>query len=186
MRTVSVLLIFVAGCGPDANVATTDVTPTKEVSTNAVTTSYAPDKAEFSAAFFIEAYCSGCHQENYVAPSGHAVAHFSYDPGWSEPFRNPNWYYLLEYSVIIQWGEAIRCGVYPGSLPSGCGSVSNLAPGFFTKPEKFPPSGDLTTSSYGQTPPPICAFAADGHTCPQPSDYERAKMVEWIDSGYPP
>lgn len=186
MRVVPVLLIFMAGCGPDAGAARADVTATTAVTNHAATTSFAAGKTEFSAGFFIEAYCSGCHQANYVAPNGHAVALFTNDPGWSEPFQNPNWFSALEYGWIVSWGEAIRCGVYPGSLPPECASVPDLPSGFFTKPEKFPPSGDLTSSSYGQTtPPPTCAYAADGHTCPQPSDYQRAKMVEWIESGYP-
>jgi len=148
-------------------------------------TSFAPDKADFSAAFFVEAYCSGCHQPSYVAPSGRQVAIFTTNPSWLEPFQDPQWFAALDYATIVQWGNAIRCGVYPGSLPSACTSLAEVAPGFFSEAEKFPPPGTQASGAYGDTPPPVCAYAADGHSCPQPSYYERQQMVNWIDEGFP-
>jgi hypothetical protein len=150
------------------------------------TTSFAPGRAPFSAALFVEAYCAGCHQPSYVAPSGRQVAIFSTNPAWQAPFQDSQWLAALDYATIVQWGAAIRCGVYPGSLPSACTSLAEVAPGFFSSAEKFPPLGTLASSGgYGSTPPPVCAFAADGHTCPQPSDDDRKQMVSWIDQGFP-
>jgi hypothetical protein len=151
--------------------------------------SFVPDEASFSAAFFIEAYCSGCHQPSFVAPNGDAVTFFSNDPAWQGPFQNPNWFQMLDYGEISHLSDAILCGVSPpvtglDDLPPGCTTLADVQPGFFTQPEKFPPLG-VASGGYGTEPAPICAFSADGHTCPQPSDAERLGMVAWVGAGNP-
>lgn len=172
MRTWSLLgMVLCSGCAQESTAASG---------------SFVPDEASFSAAFFIEAYCSGCHQPNFVAPNGHTVAIFSDDPSWQGPFHNPNWFQMLNYGQITQFSDAIACGVSPpvnGDLPPGCTTLTDVPASFFTQPEKFPPPGD-SLGGYGTTAP-ICAFSADGHTCPQPSEDERNEMVAWIDAGAP-
>ena len=174
LSTLVALQLAAVGCGGSALPAGAGDTGT----------AFAPGKARFSAAFFVEAYCSGCHQPGYAAPSGRQVSLFSTDPWWQQPFRNPNWFEALDYGVVVRRGDAIRCGVHPSPLPDGCTLLASVPPGFFTKAEKFPPPG-TPSAGYGQTPPPMCAYAADGHSCPQPSNYEREQMVAWIDAGFP-
>jgi hypothetical protein len=152
---------------------------------NALSTAFNPGEAEFSAAVFIEAYCSGCHQPQYKSPSGRPVSIFCTDPAWRHPFENSRWLDQLDYSVVVEKSDLIRCGVYPNVLPAACLSLPDARPGFFNKPEKFPPSGIPSGTGYGMTPPPVCAFADDGHSCPQPTEFERIGMVSWIDSGMP-
>jgi hypothetical protein len=185
MRFGTVFLFVVVGCsGRGAVVGGPEGTPPAgDAGTG--TTAFAPARAEFSAAFFVEAYCSGCHQPGYASPSGRQVSLFSTDAWWRQPFQNPDWFQTLDYKVVVEWGDAIRCGVQPLALPDGCTTLSDVATGFFSKPQKFPPPGVASSGSYGSTPPPVCAYAADGHTCPQPSDHERTEMVKWIDTGFP-
>ena len=168
MRTLTLLGLLASGCA------------------GASSTAFMPSaRAQFSAAGFVESYCSGCHQPQYVSPSGRQVALFSADQAWREPAANPRWLDEIDYPTVVRWGDAIRCGVHPAPLPDGCTSLTDVEPGFFTAAEKFPPSGVVSSGGYGQTPPPVCAYAADGHTCPQPSYEERIQMVAWIDAGYP-
>jgi hypothetical protein len=150
---------------------------------NALSTAFNPGEAEFSAAVFIEAYCSGCHQPQFKSPSGRPVSIFCTDPAWRHPFGNPGWLDQLDYAKVVEKSDLIRCGVYPNVLPEACLYLPDAPPGFFNKAEKFPPSGIPSGTGYGTTPPPVCAFAGDGHTCPQPSEFERVGMVSWIDSG---
>jgi hypothetical protein len=178
MRAAGVFALLLMGCGGGQSAG-------DGVAVGDVTTAFAPSKAEFSAGFFVEAYCSGCHQSGYSAPSGRQVALFTKKSWWTEPFQSTTWFEELDYDEVVKWGDAIRCGVAPDALPDGCTTLSNVPAGFFTHERKFPPSGDTSSAAYGATPPPICAYAADGHTCPQPSDHERAAMVDWIVSGFP-
>jgi hypothetical protein len=195
MRFTPLFLIVVVGCSGNDASGGTEATPPAP-NGGAATVAFTPARAEFSAAFFVEAYCSGCHQPNYVSPSGRQVSLLSTDPWWHEPFENPNWFEALDYWTIVKWGDAIRCGVQPYELAASCTSLPELAPGFFSGPRKFPPAGRAPSAAppvgdYGSapgappTPPPVCAFAADGHTCPQPSLHQRTEMVRWIEAGFP-
>jgi hypothetical protein len=169
--------------GPQGDAAEQDAADSGAVS-------FVPDEASFSSAFFVEAYCSGCHQPSFVPPSGDSVAIFSHDPAWQSPFQNPNWFQMLDYAEISTLSDAILCGVSTpvtglDDLPPGCTTLADVPPGFFTQPEKFPPLGVASSGGYGTEPPPVCAFSADGQTCPQPSDAERLEMVAWVLAGDP-
>ncbi len=192
MRTTWALVGTVVGCGGSTPLHGYGAPPdaAQQDAGDSAAVAFAPDEASFSAAFFVEAYCSGCHQPSFVAPSGNPVAVFSHDPAWQEPFQNPTWFQLLDYAEISRVSDAILCGVSPpvtgfDDLPSGCTTLADVPPGFFTQPEKFPPLGIASSGGYGTEPSPVCAFSADGHTCPQPSDAERLEMVAWVRAGHP-
>ena len=190
--TISAMVGMLAACGgstpPDGDGTPPDAA--QQDAPDSGTVSFVPDEASFSAAYFVEAYCSGCHQPSFVAPNGGPVALFSNDPAWQEPFQNPNWFQMLNYAAISGLSDAILCGVSPpvtglDDIPPGCTTLADVPPGFFTQPEKFPPLGVVSSGGYGTEPPPVCAFSADGHTCPQPSDSERLRMVAWVRAGNP-
>jgi len=148
MRTTWALVGMVVGCGGSAPLYGYGTPPdaAQQDAADSGTVAFVPDEASFSAAFFVEAYCSGCHQPSFVAPNGDSVAIFSQDPAWQEPFQNPNWSQMLDYAEISRLSDAILCGVSPpvtgpDDLPPGCTMLADVPPGFFTKAEKFPPPG---------------------------------------------
>jgi hypothetical protein len=66
-------------------------------------------------------------------------------------------------------------------LPPSCTTLATVPPGFFTEPGKFPPSGHGTFKGV----PNPCRFASDGMSCPQPTSFERARLLSWFAAGSP-
>ena len=140
----------------------------------------APEQ-DFSAAHFLESYCTGCHYQGFLGPTGKPTSALSRDPAWWAPSSNSLWFDFMDYEVAVEKSPAINCGVAKDYFPSECLTLASVPTGFFTGPAKFPPSGH---GVYGGAPNP-CRFAADGMTCPQPSDFERARLLSWLDDGAP-
>jgi hypothetical protein len=132
--------------------------------------------SDFSAAEFLESYCTGCHFEGFLGPTGNPTSALSRDSAWWAPYRNPEWFETMDYDLTVEKREAIRCGVTKDYFPVECSTLPTVPPGFFTGPAKFPPSGH---GVYGGLPNP-CRFAPDGTTCPQPTDFERARLLSWL------
>ena len=128
-----------------------------------------PD-SDFSAANFLESYCTGCHFEGFLGPTGNPTSALSRDPAWWSPRWNENWFETMDYELAVEKTPAIRCGVTKDYFPNECLTLSTVPAGFFTGPAKFPPSGH---GMYSGLPNP-CRFAPDGMSCPQPTDFERA------------
>jgi len=146
----------------------------------------ANDHTAFSAAGFLEAYCNGCHFLGSFPELSAQLSTFTIDTSWTGPFADPRWLALVDYDVAVTRAPIILCGVHPDSLPDECFAVPGVEPGFFGKAEKFPPPGSTTITDYGGGTVPVqCSFAADGFSCPQPSRFERARMVSWIVGGTP-
>jgi hypothetical protein len=141
-----------------------------------------PSGADFSAAEFVERYCSGCHFPGFASPTGVPTSPFSSDWAWRTPLGSADWFTWMSYDVVVGQKEAIACGVRPDLLNASCTTLASVPPGFFTQPGKFPPSGHGT---YQGAPNP-CRFASDGMTCPQPTEFERARLLSWIAAGTPP
>jgi hypothetical protein len=137
--------------------------------------------ADFSAAEFVERYCSGCHFPGFASPTGKPTAELCSDWAWTAPLASPNWFDWMSYETIVAQKDAIVCGVRSDLLPPSCTTLSSVPPGFFTQPGKFPPSGHGT---YQGAPNP-CRFASDGATCPQPTEFERARILSWFAAGSP-
>jgi hypothetical protein len=135
--------------------------------------------ADFSAAEFVEHYCSGCHFPGFASPTGEPTAAFSADWSWTAPLANPDWFAWMSYELVVTKKDAIVCGVRDDVLLSSCTTL--VRPAFFTQPGKFPPSGH---GVYGGAPNP-CRFASDGMTCPQPTPFERARLLSWFAAGSP-
>lgn len=141
--------------------------------------------ADFSAAAFLEIYCNGCHNPSFVPPPGKWVTSFSTVGEWQRPFDRQDWYEHADYDAVVGRNDVIACGVNPGELPEGCTSLPTVAPGFFEGPEKFPPTAPTRPPSYGTEGGPMCDWGdADGR-CPQPTDFERRRMISWIEAGAP-
>jgi hypothetical protein len=143
---------------------------------------------DFSAAQFIEDFCVGCHVPGFVPPSGQTLTQFSNDPAWTSPEGNPDWFKFMQYQNIVNRQQVLWCGIHPDVLPDGCDQLNSppvVVPGFFdpAKPGKFPPSG-TGNDSHGNPNP--CTFASDGMTCPQPTHFQRARMVSWLLEMPPP
>jgi hypothetical protein len=137
--------------------------------------------ADFSVAEFVEHYCSGCHFPGFAAPTGEPTAPFSSDWWWKAPLANPDWFNSMSYETVIAQKDAIVCGVRDDVLPPSCTTLASVPSGFFTQPGKFPPSGH---GLYGGAPNP-CRFAPDGMSCPQPTRFERARLLSWFAAGSP-
>jgi len=140
------------------------------------------ETSDFSAAQFFESYCTGCHFEGFLGPTGHPTSALSRDASWWAPRSNPQWFDSMDYELAVEKAPAIRCGVAKAEdFSNDCLTLPSVMPGFFTGPAKFPPSG---MGMYGGSPNP-CRFAADGFTCPQPTDFERARLLSWLADGTP-
>jgi hypothetical protein len=137
--------------------------------------------ADFSAAEFVERYCTGCHFPGFSFPAAYSITSFSFDWAWTRPLENPDWFMWMDYDTIVQQRDAIVCGVRDDLLPASCTTLVTVAPGFFTKPAKFPPSGH----GMARGVPNPCRFADDGMTCPQPTPFERARFLSWFAAGAP-
>jgi hypothetical protein len=152
------------------------------VEPRAVFSSPRPAGSDFSAAQFLEGYCSGCHFNGFLGPTGHPTSALSRDPAWWGPFASSQWFDFMDYELAVEKTPAIRCGVAKAEdFSNDCLTLPSVVPGFFTGPAKFPPSG---RGMYGGSPNP-CRFAPDGFTCPQPTDFERARLLSWIADGAP-
>ena len=141
--------------------------------------------ADFSAEAFIEDFCVGCHFPGLQAPSGQDLTGFSSDTAWFAPRGTSNWFELMLFDNIRTRANPMLCGINPDVLPEGCDTLSDppvVEPGFFSKAQKFPPSG-MGMDHLGAPNP--CTFAQDGITCPQPTHFERARMVSWVVDGMP-
>jgi hypothetical protein len=115
-----------------------------------------------------------------MGPGGKDLSGLCTDHAWTAPMSNPHWLEHVDYEVVVALGDVIECGVHPAELPVECVDVDGVPAGFFSAPEKFPPSG---LGEYGGAPN-ACTFAADAFTCPQPTSFERARMVSWIHDGF--
>ncbi len=138
-------------------------------------------ETDFSAAEFVEHYCSGCHFPGFGSPTGEPTAAFSGDWAWNAPLASATWFDWMSYDIVVQQKDAIVCGVRDALLPPSCATLASVPPGFFTQPGKFPPSGH---GNYQGAPNP-CRFANDGMTCPQPTKFERARLLSWFAAGSP-
>jgi hypothetical protein len=136
---------------------------------------------DFSAAEFLESYCAGCHFQGFLGPTGKPTSALSRDPAWWSPRWNADWFAFMDYDVAVEKAPAISCGVAKDYFASECLTLASVPTGFFTEPGKFPPSGH---GLYSGAPNP-CRFAPDGTTCPQPTDFERARMLSWLADGAP-
>lgn len=146
--------------------------------------SYPPptETSDFSTSQFFESYCTGCHFEGFLGPTGQPTSALSRDTAWWSPRSNPQWFDFMDYELAVKKAPAIRCGVSKAEdFSNDCLSLPSMMPGFFTGPAKFPPSG---MGMYGGSPNP-CRFAADGFSCPQPTDFERARLLSWLADGMP-
>jgi len=140
------------------------------------------------AADFMESYCNGCHFPGYVAPSGKAVPgeipQFTDDSSWQSwggPKGNTAWKTQTSYAKTTggspnqsTLSEMTWCGVAV-TLGSKCATDF---PGHFMGAERFPPAGTDPTKAH-------CWWAADGMTCPQPTDDQRNQMSFWLTTGTP-
>ncbi len=135
---------------------------------------------DFSAANFLESYCSGCHFDGFLGPTGMPTSALSRDQTWWAPHNNPDWFALMNYEKAVEKSPAIRCGVTKDYFPSECATLPTVPDGFFTGPAKFPPSGH---GMYSGLPNP-CRWTPDG-SCPQPTDFERARLLSWLADGAP-
>jgi len=140
------------------------------------------ESSDFSAAQFLESYCAGCHFEGFLGPTGKPTSALSRDPAWWSPRWNAQWFAFMDYEIAVEKAPAIRCGVsQQADFSNDCLTLPAVPPSFFTGPAKFPPSG---MGMYGGAPNP-CRFAPDGITCPQPTDFERARLLSWLADGTP-
>jgi len=133
---------------------------------------------DFSAAKFLESYCNGCHSPGKVGPTGQPLTQFTSNEAWTEPMGDKNWLSEMDYAAVVAKKDIIACGVRADYLPSECTSLPSVRDGFFTKPAKFPPSG---MGGYA-----FCPYT-DPVTggCPQPTPFERARLLSWIAEGAP-
>lgn len=135
-----------------------------------------PEK-DFSSAEFLEKYCNGCHSPGKVGPMGDLLTQFTSNARWVSPMDDPNWFIAMDYATVAAKTDIILCGVRDDYLPTECATLPSVRPGFFTKPAKFPPSG---IGGYAS-----CPDALPSGGCPQPSSFERARLMSWIADGAP-
>jgi hypothetical protein len=136
-----------------------------------------PASADFSAAQFLESYCNGCHSPGRVGPQGDALSAFTANTKWIAPLRDPLWFKSIDYPKVVSKADVIACGVRADYLPDDCLTLPSVRRGFFTQPAKFPPSG---LGGYA-----VCPYTTPEGGCPQPSSFERARMLSWIADGTP-
>jgi hypothetical protein len=136
-----------------------------------------PASANFSAAQFFENYCNGCHSPGKVGPKGDALSVFTTNSRWVAPLRDPNWFRSMDYAVVVSKADVIACGVTADELPAQCFTLPSVRSGFFTRPAKFPPSG---IGGYA-----MCPYTLPDGGCPQPTSFERARLLSWIADGTP-
>jgi hypothetical protein len=133
---------------------------------------------DFSAAEFLENYCNGCHTPGKVGPTGEPISQFTSNALWTGPLQDENWLLSMDYATVASKKDIIACGVRADYLPGECSTLTSVRTGFFTKPAKFPPSG---IGGYASCP------YIDPTTggCPQPTPFERARLLSWIAEGAP-
>ena len=126
---------------------------------------------------FIERYCAGCHSKDYQNPNppNQIITNYSTDASWFDVQGDPNWLAWLDYDAVTTDGDMIWCGVSK-DLPAEC---ATMFPGKFPNAQRFPPAGGGVNNLH-------CWWVQDPNlTCEQPSDLERAKLMNWIFAGYP-
>lgn len=132
-----------------------------------------PDVMEFT-----EKYCVGCHTDHYTNPNSpfQETAQYNNDENafWSDVKADANWKAQLSYDNVTKDGNMWWCGISK-ELPADC---ATMFPGDFPTAQRFPPPGMGVNNLH-------CWWTADGETCEQPTDQERAMVNNWIFAGYP-
>ena len=141
--------------------------------------SYPPPSptADFSAAEFLENYCNGCHSPGKIGPTSEPLTVFTSNAMWVAPQGDRAWFEAMDYAAVASKTDIIACGVRADYLPSGCTTLTSVRSGFFTKAGKFPPSG---IGGYAS-----CPYTLPNGGCPQPTAFERARLLSWIAEGAP-
>lgn len=131
------------------------------------------------AAEFIEVYCVGCHTDHYQSPNNGVETAQYRDPDafgfWDGPKIAATWLQEMDYDRVVQDGDMLWCGI-SAELPAEC---ENMFPGKFPNAKRFPPAGAGVNNLH-------CWWVSDPNlACEQPTDADRAQMMNWIFAGYP-